>query len=128
MPCLLASSNLTEAFDEYMNRPEPTYKWHYTGTSFTTLTGGTAYVLNVTTIQWLDDKEYKVSGGSSIWTHEVVVIIPRQLVFKNVATHYLASASDGCNTDKPITDALNFDLEMGDIFASDSRAIGIVSF
>ena len=127
LSCYL-SSPLTDPLDEYINRPEPEFKWHYTGTSFMTLTGGRAYVLNVTSIRWLDDSEYKVSGGSSLWTHEIVVIIPRHHVFKNVASFYLASADARCNTDAPITDALNFDLEMGDIFSSDSRAIGVVSF
>ena len=128
LPWQAASSEATDFYDDYINRDEPEFKWHYTGRSFSTLMGGKAYVLNVTSLRWLTDKDYKVSGGSSLWTHEVVVIVPRHLEFKNVATLYMASASDGCNNDKPIENTFNFDLEMGDIFAADSRAIGIVSF
>jgi len=121
-------SKITDALDEYINRPEPEFKWHYTGKNFPTLTGGHAYVLNVTSIRWLNDTEYKVKGGSSLWTHEIVVIVPKEQEYRNISTIYLASASNGCNDGKPITNALNFDLEMGDIFGSDARSISVVSF
>ena len=124
----LFGSALTDVFDNYINRAEPEYSWFYTGRSFSTLMGGTAYVLNVTSIRWLNDTEYKVKGGSSLWTHEVVVIVPKDLVYTNISTLYLASASDGCNNGKPIENTFNFDLEMGDVFSADSRAIGVVSF
>ena len=118
----------TDIFDSYINRDEPDFKWHYTGRSFSTLMGGRAYVLNVTSLKWLTDDDYDVIGGNSVWTHEVVVIVPRELEFKNVATLYMASAHGGCNNEQPIENTFNFDLEMGDIFAADSRAIGVVSF
>ena len=118
----------SDPFDNYINKPEPEFNWYYTGRTFQTLTGGTAYVLNVTSIRWLDDSQYKVVGGSSLWTHEVVVVVPKEVVYTNIASMYLASAHAGCNNGKPIEDTFNFDLEIGDVIANDSRAIHIVSF
>jgi PhoPQ-activated pathogenicity-related protein len=55
-------------------------------------------------------------------------MVPRDHVYKNVASLYMASASDGCNNGKQITDAMDFDLEMGDVMGSDSRSITAVSY
>jgi len=87
----------TQPLNDYINAEDNHFKWHDTGVTFKTLKGGKAHVINVTSIQWFDDELYKVSGGSSVWTHEVVVIVPRNLEFKNVSTLYLASAHAGCN-------------------------------
>lgn len=113
--------------DDYINEPTPDFKWHYTGHSFWTLNGNRAYVLNVTTIQWLDESVYEVIGGSTLWTHEVVVIVPRDLKYTNVSTMYLASAFYRCNTDGPITHT-TFDIEVADFIANDVKSIVVVSF
>jgi len=72
---------------------------------------------------------YKVDNGGPLWTHEVVVIVPRSLLFKNVSTLYMASVQYGCNNDEPITSALsNADIDMMDQLTADSRSIGVVSY
>lgn len=104
------------------------FTWRDTGLKFTTLMGGTAHKLNVTSLQWLNDTAYKVTGGSSIWTHEVFVIEPKDVVYRNVSLFYVSSAFAGCNDDKPITNALNFDLEMADIIAHDTKALAVIAY
>lgn len=84
-------------------------------------------MLNVTSLRWFNESDYTIPNGSPTWTHEVVVIVPRELEFRNVSTLYLASLSAGCNNDKPIQ-GLNFDIIMADIFAYQSKSIGVVSF
>lgn len=89
--------------------------------------GAQVYILNVTTIKWLDESDHKVIGGSNLWTHEVAVIVPRQLIYTNVSTIYQASAFYRCNTDGPIT-STTFDIELADVIAADTRAITVVNF
>ena len=87
--------------------------------------------MNVTSLQWLNSTVYEVTGVStdpSIWTHEAIVIVPKEQEFRNISTLYVSSAKAGCNDDKPITNMLNFDLEMGDIIAADSKSIVVVAF
>lgn len=128
LPCLVSCEvNLTEPFLTYMDQDEPEYSWYYTGRNFTTLSGSHAYVLNVTSLRWLNESVYTVVGGSPLWTHEVVVVVPKKLVYRNVSTLYMASLAAGCNSDKPIT-GINFDLEMADLFAFESKSIGVASF
>lgn len=110
-----------------MEEQESDYSWFYTGTNFRTLLGGHAYVLNVTTLRWLNESDYTIPNGRPVWTHEVVVVVPRHLTYTNVSTLYLASLIAGCNNDKPIT-GLNFDIEMADLFAYQSQSIGVVAF
>ena len=119
--------DLQEPFMTYMEKEEPDYKWHYTGKNFLTLFGGRAYVLNVTSLRWLNESDYTIPNGSPTWTHEVVVIVPSQLEFTNVSTLYFASLMAGCNNDNPIN-WINFDIEMADLFAYQSKSIGVVSF
>lgn len=59
---VLAKDNetLTKPFIDYVNEEESHYTWFYTGKFFTTEHFGTAYVLNVTSLKWFDDKMYKV--------------------------------------------------------------------
>lgn len=110
-----------------MDEAEPVYSWYYTGRNFKTLSGGHAYVLNVTSLKWLNESEYTITGGSPVWTHEVVVIVPKELVYRNMSTLYMASLQAGCNNDKPIT-GMTFDVEMADIFSYESKSIAVASF
>lgn len=56
-----------------------------------------------------------------------MVIVPSQLEFTNVSTLYFASLMAGCNNDNPIN-WINFDIEMADLFAYQSKSISVVSF
>ena len=62
--------------NSYLEEPEEHFGWFEGIEPFRTLLGGRAHGLTVTSLQWLNDTEYKVKNGSSIWTHEVVVVNP----------------------------------------------------
>lgn len=81
---------------DYIDLPEPDYKWHDTGITFTTLFGGQAHVLNVTSLKWLNDTIYTAYGGH-VWTHHAVVIIPKNLVYKNASMLFMASINAHSN-------------------------------
>ena len=123
-----SNETLQKPLNDYVNADEEVYSWFDTGVKFRTLMGGMAHKLNVTSLQWLTDEDYKVSGGSSIWTHEVVVIEPSDTVYRNVSLLYVASAHAHCNNDKPITNILDFDLLMGDIIAHDTKTLTVVAY
>jgi len=114
--------------NDYVNEADPNFKWHHTGTTFKSFEGGTVHVLNITSIQWRNDTDYKIEHGGSIWTHEVAVIVPRDLETTNMASIYLASAKARCNSDSPLKDSKDFDLEMGDIISADTRAVSVVAY
>jgi PhoPQ-activated pathogenicity-related protein len=121
--------DIQKVLDDYMNEPTPYYKWNYTGRSFWTLLGHTAYVLNVTTVQWLDQSDYYLVDGNkdNVWTHEVVVIVPRYVKYRNVSSVYMASVGYRCNVNEPIT-GLNADIEIADTIANDVSSVVIVTF
>jgi PhoPQ-activated pathogenicity-related protein len=81
-------------FDEYVSAIDENYGWYEVENStFKSLWGGTGHVLNVTSQKWLD--ESKVYGpDGALWTHEVIVVIPKNLKFTNVSFAYLTG---GCN-------------------------------
>lgn len=60
--------------DDYVNAPDPSFKWSYTGHSFDGLTY-TGYVYNMTSQQWLTSAE----SDRSVWWHHLVVIIPKEV-------------------------------------------------
>ena len=53
------NATLQEKLNEYINRDEPEFKWRHENT-FTTLMGGKAHRLNVTSLKWLDESVYEV--------------------------------------------------------------------
>ena len=110
------------AFDEYINKEDPNYKWSITGDVLDTLSGGKAYMLNVTSQQWLDVSKAYGPGNTSIWTHQVAVIIPKVLKYPNVSVSYLTI---GCN-EHPTTP----DPNEGDFMNMDqiAKETGVVAF
>jgi len=83
-------------------QPESVYKWRDTGLTIDGLYfGGKAYILNVTSLTWLDtSKAYiprlPVESGN-VWSHQVMVVVPKELKFTNVSTMVL---NGGCIGDK----------------------------
>ena len=95
----------SKPYREYLAAPEPFYGWEEK-MKFTTLLGGTAHKLNVTSLQWLDESIYKVKdspGDSSVWKHEVFVIEPATVKHRNATIFYIASLQHDCLDSDPIT-------------------------
>jgi hypothetical protein len=75
--------------DDYVNRPEESYKWEvlYDAT-FKSKLGNTVYVLNVTSLDWLDLSKASGMAGTT-WSHLVYVVVPDEIKYKNVSNIYL---------------------------------------
>lgn len=119
------NATVAKYLNDYVNQESKHYSWFDTGLKFQTKLGSTAYKLNVTSLQWLDDSYYKIKDGSSIWTHEVVVIEPKHTLYRNVSFVYLSSLHARCNDEEPITGS-TFDIEMADAVAVDSKSLAVV--
>lgn len=64
--------------DDYVDKHEPNYKWELLNdATFTSDLGNTVYVLNVTSLDWLDSsRAYSSAGLGTKWTHLVYVLVP----------------------------------------------------
>ena len=84
----------SNVLDDYLSKPEAVFKWHEVPElSFQTLSGNTAHILNVTSLEYLDiSKVFSPKG--SVWDHEVMILVPKEIQHKNISTVYL---SGQCN-------------------------------
>ena len=71
--------------DDYVGSPEEVYKWRILANETRkTLFGNTLYVLNVTSLKWLDtSKAYGYNGD--LWTHLVYICVPPVVKNPNVS-------------------------------------------
>lgn len=126
LPLLLAGQASATALDDYVSRPSPHYKWHDTGAKIKTVFGGTAHVLNVTSQQWLDKERAQGPGGTSpVWTHQVVVVVPKNVQFTNVSFAYLTGS---CNANPSVPKDTDEDLLLVDEVCWATGGIGIVVY
>jgi hypothetical protein len=79
-------------------------------------------MLNVTSQQWLDVSKAYGPGNTSIWTHQVAVIIPKSLTYPNVSVSYLTI---GCNEHPKVPKPDNGDFLNMDQIANNT---GVVAF
>jgi len=57
----------------------------------------------------------------------VVVVVPKEVKYTNVSILWMASLDYGCNKDEVI-DGINADIELADVFTTDSGTVGVVAF
>jgi PhoPQ-activated pathogenicity-related protein len=96
--CVLAhvSVNALNPLDEYIRKPESKFAWHDTGVVIDKmLFGSTATMLNVTSLEWLDTTK-AIGPNGALWTHQVMVVIPKKLTITNMSTVVMTG---GCNAD-----------------------------
>ena len=109
--------------------PEPVFSWFEEDSGFTSLLGNKVHKLNVTSLQWLNESVYSIEGQGTVWNHEVMVIIPKELKHTEHAALYMASADVRCNTDRgPLDNPWDLDFEIGDMIASDTKVITAVAY
>eukprot|EP00227_Mantoniella_beaufortii_P010629 CAMPEP_0197600516 /NCGR_PEP_ID=MMETSP1326-20131121/33406_1 /TAXON_ID=1155430 /ORGANISM="Genus nov. species nov., Strain RCC2288" /LENGTH=85 /DNA_ID=CAMNT_0043167623 /DNA_START=30 /DNA_END=284 /DNA_ORIENTATION=+ len=60
---------------DYVNTPDAVYNWVDTGFRYNE-TGWSGYMLNLTSQTWLTPAE----SDRSVWTHQLLVVIPDNLV------------------------------------------------
>jgi len=88
------------ALDDYVGTLSPNFTWFDTGVTvepLLPLLGGRAHMLNVTSQQWLTERE-AIGPTGSLWTHQVAVIVPHNLKYPQTAAAYLTG---GCNEGPP---------------------------
>lgn len=110
--------------DEYVAKIEEEYAWRFVEEfTFDTLWKGTGYVLNVTSLRWMNASEAHGPNGD-IWTHQVIVIVPKELKNTNVAFSW---PTGGCNEhpDQPPSAILDYDILIADEIAHNSKSIGV---
>ena len=130
LPCLLLTLTAATPLDDYVSKPEPDYAWRDTGKSVWPLAfGGRAHLLNVTSLSWLDTSKAMVvpkNGGAntSVWTHQVAVVVPKTLTVTNVS---IAVLTGGCvgDADPTLTDEY---LELADKISANTGAIAVVVY
>ena len=121
---IVAKTTRADILSDYISRPDDNYGWfEKEDLSFKTIWGNTARVLNVTSQQWLDESKAAAPGGS-IWSHEVIVVIPKNIMHKHIATVYLTG---DCN-DKPEGTPISkndLDVIVADEMAKNSHSITV---
>lgn len=108
--------------DTYLNKPDPNYKWFDTGERVHMISGATAYVLNLTSQQWLDTSRAYGPNGD-IWTHQVTVIVPKKVTVTDSALIYITG---GCNENPTTPKATDEEPLLMDRISSQSGCIGVV--
>lgn len=121
---LLFGDVQSTALDDYVNAVDPNYTWRDTGASFKTIFGGTAHVLNVTSQRWLETSKAHGPDGD-LWTHQVVVIIPKNVKVDTMAMAYLTG---NCNHNPSVPDAKDEDVLVVDTVAATTGVVGMVVF
>ena len=124
----LAAAASATPLDDYVSKPDEHYGWFDTNDTITGMAfGGTGYVLNVTSQKWLDETQAYIRGRNSVWTHQVVVIIPKgTLEIRNTSMAYLTG---NCNDGDPgVPKANDEDIAVADALAHNTKMPVIVVF
>lgn len=101
-----------------MNEPEPVYKWEKLhNETYKSVLGNTIYVLNVTSLEWLDVTKAVGSNGA-LWTHLVYVVVPKKLTYKNISFAYITGGENTKPND--VEGPTNMDTLEIDALASES--------
>jgi PhoPQ-activated pathogenicity-related protein len=121
------AGNLCEAtpLDDYVNKPDSNYAWFDTKQTVTGMAfGGVGHVLNVTSQQWLDASFARGPYGA-VWSHQVVVLVPKVVEIKNVSMAYLTG---GCNEHPGEISNKDEDVLVADAISFNTKAVVIVVF
>merc|ERR1711871_758469 len=112
--------------DDYVSKEDPHYSYFDTNETVKGMPfGGVAYMLNVTSQKWLDTSKAAGPCGA-LWTHQVAVIVPKEVEITNVSMAYLTG---GCNEGPPKTPSKDDeDIIVADALAHNIKAVTIVVF
>ena len=110
--------------DDYLALPEEVFKWqHLPKLTFNTLSGNTAHILKVTSLEYLNTS-LVYSPKGSVWDHEVIVVVPKNLLHKNISTVYL---SGSCSSiDETWKSRVDEDLILADEIAKNTLAVTVI--
>ena len=107
--CLATS--LASPLWDYVTNDDGAFSWYDTGeiiesTYFNVSTSGAwkGYLLNMTSQRWLDPSQFAGSIGN-VWTHQLLVIVPDQLIYKDAAALWITGGgNDGAPNSLPSPD------------------------
>ena len=120
LPLLTAANPI----DDYVSAPEPHFAWSDTGARVRTV-GGTAHILNVTSLQWMTEANASGPNGA-LWTHQVAIVVPAGGVRRSMA---LSVMTAGCNEGPPKPPAADEEyLLLAAVLANRTGAIGVVIY
>jgi hypothetical protein len=84
----MAMASASVPLDDYVNKDEPVYKWEYLkDKTFESKLGNTVFVLNVTSLEWLDQSR-AIGYQGNTWSHLVYIIVPKDIKYTNVSNAY----------------------------------------
>ena len=110
--------------DDYVNQPEPAFGWFDTGVRVKLPFGATAHILNVTSQQWLTEKE-AIGPNGALWTHQVAVVVPKNVT----STAAVSLLTGGCNEGPPKPPAATDEFMLtGDVVAARTGSVAIVVY
>jgi PhoPQ-activated pathogenicity-related protein len=110
--------------DTYLKKADPNYKWFDTQHRVKMLSGATGYVLNVTSQQWLDTSK-AIGPNGAIWTHQVLVIVPKTV---KVVDHAMIYITGNCNENPGWPKATDEEPLVMDRVLSETGSIGVVLY
>eukprot|EP01061_Rhynchopus_euleeides_P010762 TRINITY_DN20338_c0_g1_i1.p1 TRINITY_DN20338_c0_g1~~TRINITY_DN20338_c0_g1_i1.p1 ORF type:complete len:547 (+),score=155.79 TRINITY_DN20338_c0_g1_i1:88-1641(+) len=121
---LLTCSSHATPLDDYINKDDGMFEWHDTQARVHTLLGSTAYVLNVTSQQWLDVSKAHGPNGA-LWMHQAVVVVPKTLRIRDRAAIYVTG---GCNDHPKVPPQTDTDLLLADTIAEGAGIVTVVLY
>ena len=91
---IFSGAAITDALDEYVSKEDPHYNWRFLEDhTVHTIFGGKAYALNVTSQKWLNET-YAYGPTGALWTHQVIVVVPKNLKYTNVSYAFMTDGSN----------------------------------
>lgn len=117
--------------DTYIRKVEPKFAWRDTGVVYDKLIfGSTAHMLNVTSLEWLDTTK-AVGPNGALWTHQVLVVIPKKVTITNMSTVVMTgscNADRGNGTGPSPPDSKDEYLVVADAIASNTGGVVVVVY
>eukprot|EP01062_Namystynia_karyoxenos_P007973 TRINITY_DN1280_c0_g1_i1.p1 TRINITY_DN1280_c0_g1~~TRINITY_DN1280_c0_g1_i1.p1 ORF type:complete len:532 (+),score=208.14 TRINITY_DN1280_c0_g1_i1:67-1596(+) len=121
---LAATAALGTPLDDYVNKADDNYKWTDTKQTVKMLSGATGHLLNVTSQKWLDESR-AVGPNGALWTHQVLVVVPKQLRVKDRGFIWITG---GCNEHPGLPKATDEEPLAVDLIAEATGSVGVVLF
>ncbi|XP_070580927.1 autocrine proliferation repressor protein A-like [Ptychodera flava] len=108
---------LSTPLDDYVNRPDPHYKYEILSEKKVLENEYTVYIVNMTSQKWLTENDV----DRSIWFHYMAITIPHNLKILDTAFMYITG---GSNSDSPPDPLKDEEILMTSLFAVGTGSIG----
>lgn len=120
----MAAAALAMPIDDYVSKDDGYFSWFDTNQTVKMLSGATGYMLNVTSQKWMNESVATGPNGA-IWTHQALVVVPKDLRVKDKAVIYITG---NCNSNPKMPKATDEEPLAVDVMASSTHSIGVVLY